>query len=140
MAEQSRATMSWESGLRFAARTGSGHSVTVDSPSSPESAGGGPMELFLVALAGCTAMDIVAILGKMREPLAGLTVDITGERADQHPRRYTAISIVYRARGEGLVREKVERAVELSHSTYCSAIASLRPDCRVTTSVEINEA
>ena len=139
MAEQTRATMTWESGLRFAARTGSGHSVTLDSPANPERAGGGPMELMLVAIAGCTAMDVVAILGRMREPLTALSVDITGDRADQHPKRYTAVSIVYRARGKGLDREKVERAVGLSHSTYCSAIASLRPDCPVTTSVEIAE-
>jgi putative redox protein len=140
MAEQTRATMRWETGLRFAAHTGSGHPVTLDSPSSAQPAGGGPMELMLVAIAGCTAMDVVSILTRMREQLSSLTVDITGDRAEHHPKRYTAIAIAYRLRGTGLSREKAERAVQLSHTTYCSAIASLRPDCPVTTSIEIAEA
>ncbi len=140
MAERTHATLTWESGLRFQARPDSGFAVTLDSPASRDRAGGGPMELMLIAIAGCTAMDVVAILGRMREPLAGLAVEITGERAEQHPKRYTAISITFRARGVGLTREKVERAVDSSHSTYCSAIASLRPDCPVTTSIEIIES
>jgi len=97
------------------------------------------MELMLIGIAGCTAMDVVAILERMRQPLAALDVEITGERAEQHPKRFTAISITYRVRGQGLAREKVERAVELSHSTYCSAVVSLREDCKVTTNIEITE-
>ena len=139
MAERNHATLTWESGLRFQGRPDSGFAVTLDSPASAERAGAGPMEQMLLAVAGCTAMDVVSILAKLREPLAALTVDITGERAESHPKRLTAISIVYRLRGKGLAREKAERAVELSHSTYCSAIASLRPACKVTTSVEIAE-
>ena len=97
------------------------------------------MELLLAAVAGCTAMDVAAILGKMREPLSGLEVEATGERAETNPKRFTSISITYRARGAGLSREKVERAVELSQSTYCSAIASLRPECAITSTVEVSE-
>ncbi len=137
MGEPIHATLTWESGLRFRARPDSGFELTIDSPGNRDRGGPGPMELLLAGVAGCTAMDVVAILGKMREPLAGLAVDIAGERAEQHPKRYTAISITYRVRGKGLARDKVERAVELSHSTYCSAVASLRPDCRVTTRIEL---
>jgi putative redox protein len=72
----------------------------------------------------------------MREPLAGLDVEVTGERSRSNPKYFTSMSIVYRLRGGGLAREKVQRAVELSHSTYCSALASLRPDCKVTSSIE----
>jgi putative redox protein len=139
MPEQTRAMLSWNSGLQFTARTGSGHQVVLDSPASSERAGGGPMELLLVAVAGCTAMDVVSILGRMRQPLTALRVEITGERAEKHPKYLTAISIVYHVRGKGLTREKVEHAVELSHSTYCSASASLRLDCPVTTTIEISE-
>jgi putative redox protein len=98
------------------------------------------MELMLIGIAGCTAMDVVSILEKLRQPLSALNVEIVGDRAGQHPKRLTGISIVYRVRGQGLERDKVERAVELSHSTYCSAVASLREDCKVTTSIEIIEA
>jgi putative redox protein len=98
------------------------------------------MELIVMGIAGCTAMDVVSILQKLRQPLSGLDVEIVGDRAEQDPKRFTAIAITYHVRGEGLEREKVERAVELSHSTYCSAIASLREDCKLTTRVEIVEA
>jgi putative redox protein len=139
MPEQTHATLSWESGRRFQARSESGHVVPIDSASRPGHTAAGPMELLLIAIAGCTAIDVVAILEKMRQPLAGLDVEITGDRAEQHPKRLTAISITYRLRGGGLSREKVERAVELSHSTFCSAVASLRPDCPVTTTIDIEE-
>lgn len=140
LAEQTHAKLAWQSGLRFSAEPGSGHALTVDSVVRPGHAGPGPMELVLMGIAGCTAMDVVAILERMRQPLAGLDVEIVGERAENHPKRFTAISIAYRVRGHGLAREKVERAVELSHSTYCSAVASLRADCKVTASIEITEA
>jgi len=140
LAEQTRAKLAWQSGLRFSAVPGSGHGLTIDSVARSGHAGPGPMELIVMGIAGCTAMDVVSILEKMRQPLSGLEVEIDGDRAEQHPKRLTGIAIVYRVRGQGLSREKVERAVELSHSTYCSAVASLREDCRVTTSVEITEA
>jgi putative redox protein len=136
MADRLNATLFWESALRFSALPGSGHRITVDSPSRPGHAGPSPMELLLIGVAGCTAMDVVAILEKMREPLAGLDVEVTGERSRSNPKYFTSMSIVYRLRGGGLAREKVQRAVELSHSTYCSALASLRPDCKVTSSIE----
>jgi len=139
LAEQTRAKLAWQSGLRFTAEPGSGHAVTIDSVGRPGHAGAGPMEVVLMGIAGCTAMDVVAILERMRQPLSGLDVEIIGDRAENHPKRLTAISIAYRVRGRGLEREKVERAVELSHSTYCSALASLRADCKVTASIEIGE-
>jgi len=138
MAGTTRAKLTWISGLRFEARSDSGHLVTVDSLSRPDHAGPNPVELLAMAVAGCTAMDVVAILEKMRERLAGLEVEVSGERASTNPKYFTSMSITYRVRGGGLSREKVERAVELSHSTYCSALASLRPDCKVTTAIEIS--
>jgi putative redox protein len=140
LAEQTRAKLAWQSALRFSAEPASGHGLTVDSVARPGHAGPGPMELMLIGIAGCTAMDVVSILEKLRQRFSGLDIEIVGDRAEQHPKRLTAITITYRVRGEGLERDKVERAVELSHSTYCSAVASLREDCKVTTSIEIIEA
>ncbi len=139
MAGTTSAKLSWVSGLRFEAVPDSGHAVTIDSPSRPAHAGPSPMELLVAGVAGCTAMDVVAILEKMRQPLAGLEVEIAGERAEGNPKRLTSLRITYRVRGAGLAPDKVERAVELSHSTYCSALASLRPDCAVTTAIEFVE-
>ena len=138
MAEQTRAYLTWHDGMRFLARSQSGHGLIVESPGREGHLGPGPMELVLIGLAGCTGIDVVSILQKMREPLEGLDIEIVGDRAPEHPKFYTAVEFVYRVRGR-VAREKVERAVELSHSTYCSALASMRPDCKVTSRIEISE-
>ena len=137
MPERTTATLVWQSGMRFEARSQSGHTLTIDSPGRPGHSGAGPMEHLLIGVAGCTAMDVVAILEKMHQPLTGLAVEIAGERAEKHPKYYTSLTFTYRLQGAGLDREKVERAVSLSHSTYCSALASLRPDCAVHNVIEI---
>jgi putative redox protein len=131
------ARLTWQDGLRFAARSDSGYTLTLDSVGHEGHAGPSPVELLLISVAGCTGMDVAAILRKMREPFEGIEVEITGERAGTNPKYYTAMEIVYRVRGRGVARDKVERAVELSRSTYCSVSATLRPDCRVTTRVEL---
>ncbi len=139
MSEVTRATLTWHQGLAFVARAGSGHAVLLDSPSRADHLGPSPMELMLAAIAGCTAMDVVAILTKMRVPPRRLSVEIRGARAEGNPKYFKEIEIVYRLRGEGVSLEQVERAVALSHSTYCSALASLRPDCRIVHRIEMEE-
>jgi putative redox protein len=138
MADKLGATLNWESGVRFSARTQSDHVLAVDSPSLPGHQGPSPMELMLVGLAGCTAMDVISILEKMRQPVRSLRVRVEAERAATHPKRLTAAEIVYELAGDGLSREKAQHAVELSHSTYCSASASLRPDISITSRIVIN--
>ena len=138
MGERLSATLKWEAGLRFSARSQSGYSLTLDSPAKPGHQGPSPMELLLIGLAGCTAMDVISILEKMRQPVRNLEVRVEGERASTHPKRLVAAEIVYSLTGDGLSREKAEHAVELSHSTYCSASASLRTDIPVTTRILIN--
>jgi putative redox protein len=140
LAEQTRAKLVWQSGLRFTAEPESGHNLTLDAVARPDHAGPGPMEMVVMGIAGCTAMDVVSILERMRQPLSGLEVEVVGDRAPHHPKRLKAISITYRFRGSGLAREKVERAVELSQTTYCSVLASLRDDCPITTTIEMTEA
>jgi putative redox protein len=139
MGEVTRATLTWHQGLAFVARVGSGHALLLDSPSQGEHLGASPMELMLAGIAGCTAIDVVAILTKMRVPLTGLEVEISGRRAESNPKYLTEIEIVYRLRGRGVSLEKAERAVALSHSTYCSATASLRPDCRVVHRLQVED-
>ena len=133
------ATLVWQEGLRFEARSGSGHTLLVDSPSKPEHQGPSPMELVLIGVAGCMSMDVISILQKMQQPVTGLQVRIAGERNPTHPKYFTAIELTFEVRGRGVGYERAERAVELSRTTYCSAISSLRPDCQVTTAVEIVE-
>lgn len=139
MAEPTRAKITWINGMRFAGESGSGHAIVIDSVARPGHVGASPVELLLESTAACTGMDVVSILQKMREPLAGLEVSVTSERAETNPKYFKAITLAFRVRGKGLSREKVERAVELSHSTYCSVAASLRPDCKITNTIEIVE-
>ena len=140
MAEQTTAALTWLGGAKFAARSGSGHTVLTESVATPGHEGASPIELFLLGVGGCTGIDVAAILEKMREPVTGIRVEVVGTRAETHPKFFTAIEITYRVAGNGVSREKVERAVHLSHSTYCSASASLRPDCVVTTKIVIEPA
>jgi putative redox protein len=98
------------------------------------------MELLLIGLAGCTAMDVVSILQKKRQPLTGLQTKVTAERAEEHPRVYTKIHVEYVVTGKGVKPEAVERAIELSETKYCSAMATLRHTAEITSSYRILEA
>jgi putative redox protein len=137
MAGTMQAQVEWVEGMRFVGNAGSGHRVSFESIACDGHLSPSPMELFLIGIAGCTAIDVVSILGKMREPLAGLEVATVASRATENPKRFTAIEFVYTLRGKKLSREKAERAVELSHRTYCSALASLREDCAISSRIEI---
>ena len=105
--------------LQFEAKLGSGYQFDVDSPGGKE--GGSPMEFLLAGVAGCTAMDIVHVLRKMRQPFQGLVVEIGGKRAEENPKVYTDVEIVYVVQGTDVAREAVEKAIRLSQESYCSA-------------------
>jgi putative redox protein len=113
----------WERDLVFAGKSG-GVTMTLDSASQ---AGGSPMQLLAFALAGCMAMDVVHILRKGRHNLRGLRADLIGARAQEEPRRFTAITLRFSITGEP-PKEQVERAIELSREKYCSVWHSLRQD------------
>lgn len=110
----------------FEATAGSGGSLVVDG--SPAIGGEGrgmrPMELLLSAVASCSAMDVVTILRKQREPLEHLRVDIEGTRADAVPSPFTRMKLVFVARGP-VDEHKLRRAVSLAVEKYCSARATL---------------
>lgn len=98
--------------------------------------GPSPMQLLLLALAGCMGADIVDILGKMRVPLEALELRLEGDRAPEPPRRYLRIRILCETRGVSEEDEpKLRRAVALSEEKYCSVLHTLRPDCEIATEV-----
>ena len=113
--------------MAFQATTGSGHTLVLDAAPAVGGAerGSRPMELLLVGLGGCTGMDVISILRKMRQEVTGYTIRVTGDRASEHPKVFTTISIEHVVRGRGLSLEAVRRAVELSATRYCSAAAML---------------
>lgn len=128
------ATLRWEGGMRFGGAAESGGTLTLDA--RPEHGGTGqgpsPMETLLLALAGCTGMDVVSVLGKMRAPLAGLEIRVSGDRRNEHPRIFTHVHLEYIFRGKDLKPEQAGRAVELSQEKYCSVSAMLRASAELT--------
>jgi putative redox protein len=87
-----------------------------------------PKELALLSLASCSAADVVSILEKMRQPLAGLSYRVEADEAPEHPKWLRTVRVVVEAQGEGLVAERVVRAVQLSMDRYCGVTASLRSE------------
>jgi putative redox protein len=104
-------------GTVFDTITESGNSVRVDG--GTHEAGPGPMELVLVALGTCSAVTVVEFLAKMRQPLASLEVEVTGERRTDSPRVYERINVQYRVAG-AVDRDRAERAIGLAETKYCS--------------------
>ena len=113
----------WEHDLVFAGKSGN-VTLMLDSESA---AGPSPMQALALALAGCMAMDVVHVLKKGRHELRGLRADLTGERADEEPRRFTKITLHYTVTGR-VAGEVVERAIALSKEKYCSVWHSMRQD------------
>lgn len=100
--------------------------VVVDSDNA---VGTSPMRLLLLSVAGCMAVDVVMILRKSRVPVEELEVAVSGDRAENPPRKYESLRLVYRVRGPSDGDQaKLQRAVDLSRDTYCSVLHSLRPD------------
>lgn len=138
MAKQAK--VRWVSGMQFIGETGSGHAIVLDAPTpGGRNTGPSPMELLLVGLAGCTAMDIVSILSKKRQPFHGVEVNVRGEQREEPPNIYTDIHVEYVVSGKGVSEKAVEQAIALSEEKYCSAAAMMNKVAKITTSFRIVE-
>jgi putative redox protein len=133
------AQVTWVEGMQFVAEAGSGHAVVLDARAEVggRNTGMRPMELMLVGLAGCTAMDVVHILKRKRQQVTDLQVNVKGERAEQHPRVYTSITLEYIVKGHELSEKAVTDAIELSEKRYCSASAMLGKTANISYSYHI---
>jgi len=129
-------------GVTFMGVADSRHWVPMDGPTQFGGADAGtrPKELVLLALAGCTGSDVASILTKMRVPFTKYQVEIEAELAAEHPKVFTTIEITHKFWGEGLDTSKLERAIELSETTYCAVSAMLRPSVEIKTRHEVNPA
>ncbi len=128
---------------RFEIEAGSGHTVTVDMlddlAQGTMGAGFSPMELLLVALAGCTGISVLSILRKRRQAVTGYEVRVHGVRAQQHPRVFTTITVEHVFTGTGLEAVWVERALTLSEEHYCGVEAMLGKTAQITHRYKIRE-
>lgn len=110
----------WKTNLAFDSEVG-GHHVITDAPVSVggDDSGASPKKLMMVSLAGCTGIDVVAILKKMRVEIEDLRITVEAELTDEEPSLYSAMHIIYDFKGDKLPHEKLKRAVELSQDKYC---------------------
>ena len=127
-----------ESGLRFRATAGSGKSTVVDS--GPGMVAPSPIEMLLISLASCHAMDVIGILRKKRQQVTAYVVEATGERRTEDPRALTRIEIVHRVTGFAVSLKALKEAVGLSETKYCSVHHSLYPAIVMVSRCEVVEA
>jgi putative redox protein len=122
----------WQGGLAYEASNEAGLKITMDSPLAEGTPKGpAPMQVLLMGLAACTAMDATSILEKKRQDVTGLEVKVVGKRAEDHPRYFTEIEMEFVVRGREIDPKAVERAIELSAEKYCSASANLQPKSEI---------
>ncbi len=126
--------------MQFVATAPTGHSVVIDS--SPDvggkNSGVRPMDLTLMALGGCTGIDVVSILNKMRVKIDSFVIDMDAERAPDHPKIYTKIILNYRFTTSDDVQDKISRAVHLSQEKYCSVSQMLVKSADIEARIVIN--
>ena len=134
-----KGTVTLQEGSTFEGVAGSGHRVTMDV--APEVGGQNlglrPMEMVLLGLGGCTAIDVLHMLRKGRQPITDMRVELDAERADDVPRVFTRIHLHFVLTGAGLDPHKIERAINLSASKYCSASMMLNKTAEMTHDFEI---
>jgi putative redox protein len=134
-----KARVKWVDGMQFVGEADSGHGVVMDG--APEiggrNSGARPMELLLIGMGGCTAIDVVMILRKGREPVTDCLVELSAERAPTEPKVFTRIHVHYKVSGRGLAPAKVERAIKLSAEKYCSASIMLGQVAEITHDFEV---
>jgi putative redox protein len=128
------ATVKWTGLGQFVATDSTKHSLVISTQDERNGTGLKPSELLLVALGGCTGVDVVSILKKGRQNLTGLEIELTGEQDPEPPWTFRKIHLEYKLTGRGLSREAVERAIRLSEEKYCSVRATISGIAEVTSS------
>jgi len=129
---------SWKGGLAFEANV-NGHKIMMDAPeaSGGQNSGPGPKSLQLVALSGCTGMDAVSILQKMRVNFSKVDIEVQGDVTDENPKHYYKMHVIYTFTGKDLPLDKLEKAVKMSEETYCGVGALYRKAIEVTSEIRI---
>ncbi len=142
MAATKETRVVWKGDMSFESTGRKGARVAMDTTADfgGHDEGFSPMELLLIALAGCTAMDVISILKKKRQDVVDFEIVTRGVRADEHPRVYTEIEIEFIVRGRNVDPQAVARAIELSETKYCSVSNMLNKAAKLTTSYRVEEA
>ncbi len=132
-------TVRWIDGMMMVGESASGHAIVMDGPEElgGKNLGVRPMEMLLLGMGGCTTVDVVSTLKKMRENVQDCRVEISAKRADKHPKVFTAIHLHFIVEGDNLNDKKITKAVSLSADKYCSASIMLAKTATVTHDFEV---
>ena len=141
MSEKHVIKSKWMGDMAFEADV-NGHKIIMDAniESGGHDLGPGPKKLLLVALSGCTGMDVVSILKKMRVEIEKCTIEVQGDVAEDHPKRYTKMHVIYEFTGKNLPYDKLEKAVKMSEGTYCGVEALYKMAIEVTSEIRLVES
>ncbi len=136
------ARVKWLDNMTFVGESPSGHAVVMDGPQEfgGRNLGVRPMEMLILGLGGCSAFDVLLILGKSRQQVSDCQVELNYERAGENPKVFTRIHLHFIVSGKALDEKKVARAIELSAEKYCSASIMLGKMAEITHDFEIREA
>ena len=135
------ATVKWNTKMNLTAKADSGYEVVMDAYSNVggEDLGPRPTELVLMGLGGCTGMDVVSILEKMKQEITSFEIKLHADKAQEHPKIFTHIVMEYIVTGRNIDRGAVEKAVMLSREKYCSVQAMLRKAAEIEIKVTVLE-
>jgi len=130
----------WQSGMAFETEI-NGHKLIMDASESSGGTNKGPRPkpLMLAALAGCTGMDVVSILAKMRVEIKKFRILVEAQQTEEHPKHYAEIKIIYEFTGKDLPMDKLEKAVSLSEERYCGVNAVYKKAMKVSYEIRIAE-
>ena len=139
MKETEVVSTKWLENMAFESEI-NGHKLIIDAKEDVggQDMGPRPKPFMLAALGGCTGMDVVAILKKMRVELKSLNVIVEGELSEQHPKRFTKMHVVYEVEGDNIPMDKLEKAVSLSEDNYCGVSAVYKEVLEVTSEIRLN--
>jgi putative redox protein len=129
-----KTTVKWIDNMLMVGESASGHAVVMDGPEAlgGKNLGVRPMEMLLLGMGGCTTVDVVSTLKKMREKVRDCHVELSAERSPEHPKVFTKIHLHFVLKGEQLNAKKVEKAINLSTEKYCSATIMLGKMAKIT--------
>lgn len=139
MAKQ-KVSVKWLNNMSFSADI-NGHEMILDAAAEVggENKGPRPKPLLLTALAGCTGMDVVSVLKKMRVELDDFNVIVEGDLTEEHPKQFTQMHVIYEFKGKNLPEEKLQKAINLSEERYCGVSAMFRKAIGITSEIRILE-
>ena len=129
----SKAKITYVNGMQFVGEADSGHAIVMDG--TPDVGGRDtglrPMELLLIGLGGCSGMDVVSILKKKKQIISNFEITVQGQKAEDHPKKFTGIHIEFVIKGKNISEEAVKKAVQLSMDKYCSVKATLEGSAKI---------